>query len=457
MEEGKNLTKNFTKVTAITFLTYFILSQMYYTQIYRFVEYYSGSIVFAISDGWAYLMQALGMIVMIVLFVKKPHTYGSKQFASITMVSTLPLLVLSVLAQNGIVLLVLMLILNFIIGFDLTFYYGLMTQYLPQKSRLMSIAVSGALGALAMWALSQASPDILTSKYIILIDAVLVAIDVYLFMSFESLSERCNMDAPATTNSLLTVVKDNKILVAVVFLMSALSVLGSSDNAALTADIGLSLLDVRALYGIGLIACALIYGKSKNAGALATMASLILPFIVLGMMHMNYVSVIVSLVTFIALGFYSVYKAGVFMEVTEEMNLAPVFAVLGLVASRLSDAITVTAFTLLYPAYYPVSFIVSGIIAIPLIILFYMLLTKNTATTVEDADSKKSRFGETYNLTRREEEVAYYIAQGKSNGEIASLTNLSESTVRFHVSNVLKKTELKTRNDVSRAYHRLQK
>lgn len=453
MEEGKN----FTKVTAITFLTYFILSQMYYTQIYRFVEYYSGSIVFAISDGWAYLMQALGMIVMIILFVKKPETYGSKKFASITMVATLPLLVLSVLAQNGIMLLILMLILNFIIGFDLTFYYGLMTQYLKQKARLMSIAISGALGALAMWALAQASPEILTSKYIILIDAVLVAIDVYLFMSFENISERCNMDAPASTDSLLTVVKKNKILVAVVFLMSALSVLGSSDNAALTTDIGLSLLDVRALYGVGLIACALIYGKSKNAGALATMASLILPFIALGMMHMDYVSVIVSLITFIALGFYSVYKAGVFMDVAEELNLAPVFAVIGLVASRLSDAVTVTAFTLLYPAYYPVSFIVSGVIAIPLIILFYMLLTKSTPAIVEDAYAKRSRFGETYSLTRREEEIASFIAEGKSNGEIAALTNLSESTVRFHVSNILRKTGLNSRTDVSRAFHRSQK
>ncbi len=452
-----NLKKDFIKVTAITFLTYFILSQMYYTQIYRFAEYYNGTIVFAITDGWAYLMQALGMIAMIILFVKKPQTYGSKKFAALTMVATMPLLILSVFAQSGVVLTVLMIILNFIIGFDLTFYYGLMVQYLNSKARVMSIAISGALGALAMWGLSHVSPDILTSNYIILIDAVLVILDIYLFMSYEDLSERCNMDAPASTGSLVKVIKDNRILFAVVFLMSVLSVLGSSDNASLTADIGLSLLDVRALYGVGLITCALIYSKSKNAGSLVTMASLILPFIALGMVHMNYVSVVVSLITFIALGFYSVYKAGVFMDVTEEMNLAPVFAVLGLVASRLSDAITVTGFTLFYPEYYPVSFIVSGIVAIPLIYLFFLLLTKSTPSVPEDADAKKSRFAETYDLTRREEEVAYYISQGKSNGEIASLTNLSESTVRFHVANVLKKTGLKNRNEVSRAYHKSSK
>ena len=445
--------KRFIQVTSITFLTYFIMSQMYYTQIYRLAEYYSDTIIFAITDGWAYLAQALGMIVTIIMFVRKPQTYGSKVFASGAMVAMMPLLILSVLIDNGSIIFILMFILNFIIGFDMTFYYGLMVQYLPRRSRLMSLALSGAVGAIAMWALSKVSPNVLTSNYIILIDAVLVVLDICLFMSFESLDERCNLNTPASTTDLLSVIKNNKVLIAVVFLMSVLSVLGSSDNAALTTGINLSLLDVRALYGVGLIACALIYSKSKNAGSLATMASLILPFVALGMMHLGYASVIVCLITFIALGFYSVYKAGVFMDITEELNLAPVFAIVGLIASRLADAVTVTAFTILYPQYYPVSFIVSGIVFIPLIFLFFLLITRSASTTTEDVDAKRARFAELYDLTRREEEILDYIAQGKSNGEIAALINLSESTVRFHVANILKKTGLTNRNEVSRAYH----
>lgn len=238
--------------------------------------------------------------------------------------------------------------------------------------------------------------------------------------------------------------------------MSILSVLGSSDNVALTSDIGLSLLDVRALYGVGLILCAWIYAKSKNVGSIVTMSSLVLPFIALGLLHVAYASVIVCLITFIALGFYSVYRAGVFMDITDELNLIPVFAVFGLAVSRISDAIIVIGFACLYPAYYPVSFLVSGIVFIPLIVLFFLLFTKSAISEVEDADAKKSRFAERYDLTRREEEIASYISQGKSNGEIAALTNLSESTVRFHVSNILRKTGLTSRTDVSRAFHRSQ-
>ena len=445
--------KDSIKVTAITFLTYFVMCLMYYSQIYLLAEYYSGSMIFAITDGYAYLMQALGMIVMIALCAKNPQFYGSKIFVSGIMAAMAPLIVISLLVKNGAVIFAMMLILNFAIGFATAFYFGLMVKYLPQNQRLMSFAVAYAIGTIAMWALGKVSADALTSPYIIIADIVLLAINVYLFMTFEDLGESCNPNARVRSTSLLAVVKDNKVMVAIVFLMSVLSVLGSSDNVALTTDIGLSLLDVRALYGVGLIICAWIYAKNYNMGAVATMASLILPFIALALLHVAYASNVVCLITFIALGFYAVYRAGVFMDITATLNLVPVFSVFGLAVSRISDAITVVAFTALYPAYYPVSFLVSGIVLIPLIVLFFVSHIKSNSA-VADESTKRSRFAETYDLTRREEEVAYYIAQGKSNGEIAALTNLSESTVRFHVANILKKTGLSSRNEVSREYHR---
>lgn len=452
-----NNKKNFIKVTFITFLTYFVMCLMYYSQIYLLGNYYDGTIIFAITDGWAYLMQALGMIAMIAIFAKNPQKYGNRKFVSGVMIAMIPMIVLTLLAHNGPVIFAMMLILNFAIGFATAFYFGLMVQYLPQNLRLMSFAIAYAIGTIAMWALSKVSANVLTSNYIILVDIVLVIFNVYLFMSFENLNSCCNPNAKIESPSLSSVIKSNKALIAIVFLMSILSVLGSSDNVALTNDsVGLSILDVRALYGIGLITCAWIYAKSKNIGSIVTMASLVLPFVALGMLHVTYASVIVCLITFIALGFYAVYRAGVFMDITSELNLIPVFAVFGLAVSRISDAVTVVAFTYLYPKYFPVSFIVSGIVFIPLIILFFASFIKNE-NMIEDADTKKSLFAETHDLTRREEEIAHYISQGKTNGEIAALINLSESTVRFHVANILKKTGLRSRTDVSRAYHKAHK
>lgn len=52
-------------------------------------------------------------------------------------------------------------------------------------------------------------------------------------------------------------------------------------------------------------------------------------------------------------------------------------------------------------------------------------------------------------LTRREREVLGYLAEGKTNREIASLLFLSESTVKVHVRHVLRKIGVRTRTEAA--------
>ena len=49
------------------------------------------------------------------------------------------------------------------------------------------------------------------------------------------------------------------------------------------------------------------------------------------------------------------------------------------------------------------------------------------------------------NLTSREEQIAILIARGLSNHEIATLLEISERTIKFHVSNILQKCKLENR------------
>jgi DNA-binding NarL/FixJ family response regulator len=52
-------------------------------------------------------------------------------------------------------------------------------------------------------------------------------------------------------------------------------------------------------------------------------------------------------------------------------------------------------------------------------------------------------------LTAREREILTYVAQGKSNREIAGVLVLSERTVRTHVSNLLAKLGLASRTQAA--------
>jgi len=56
-------------------------------------------------------------------------------------------------------------------------------------------------------------------------------------------------------------------------------------------------------------------------------------------------------------------------------------------------------------------------------------------------------------LTAREADVAVLVAQGLSNAEIADKLQVEVSTVKFHVSNALRKLECKDRGKLAAALH----
>lgn len=55
----------------------------------------------------------------------------------------------------------------------------------------------------------------------------------------------------------------------------------------------------------------------------------------------------------------------------------------------------------------------------------------------------------TKELTRREIEVLKMIAAGSSNKEIASVLNISERTVKNHISNIFKKIDVSDRTQAA--------
>ncbi|MER0242001.1 helix-turn-helix transcriptional regulator, partial [Streptomyces sp. HSW2009] len=56
-------------------------------------------------------------------------------------------------------------------------------------------------------------------------------------------------------------------------------------------------------------------------------------------------------------------------------------------------------------------------------------------------------------LTGREEDVARLVAEGLSNPEIAERLNVELSTVKFHVSNVLRKLGCRSRAQLAAVFH----
>jgi DNA-binding NarL/FixJ family response regulator len=57
------------------------------------------------------------------------------------------------------------------------------------------------------------------------------------------------------------------------------------------------------------------------------------------------------------------------------------------------------------------------------------------------------------NLTNREQEVLQILAEGKSNKQIASELSISHFTVRDHVSSLLRKKQVSSRQQLVSIYY----
>jgi DNA-binding NarL/FixJ family response regulator len=60
-----------------------------------------------------------------------------------------------------------------------------------------------------------------------------------------------------------------------------------------------------------------------------------------------------------------------------------------------------------------------------------------------------------FRLTDREREVLALVAEGRSNGQIASTLFISPKTVSVHVSNILAKLDVSSRTEAAALAHRL--
>jgi DNA-binding NarL/FixJ family response regulator len=76
-------------------------------------------------------------------------------------------------------------------------------------------------------------------------------------------------------------------------------------------------------------------------------------------------------------------------------------------------------------------------------------LSEEKPLTPSSPESEQSSSDEPPSLTRREKEVAVLVGRGMTNRQIASELVLSEHTVHHHVTNLLKKLNLNSRQQIA--------
>lgn len=206
-------------------------------------------------------------------------------------------------------------------------------------------------------------------------------------------------------------------------------------------------------YALGLAVAGIIGDRDRRHGMLCTMAALILPFIMLGLAGQPVPSAVCWGLDYLFFGFFSVFRAVLFVDIAcraRRWELAP----LGLLAGRLGDVAGTAVCLLLSGRSLPL-IAVAALLFFPAVFLFFRLyqrLYEPEAVRQRSEQEVFEAFCLRNDLSSREREVLRMVVEDRANGEIAEALFVSQSTIKYHVRNILQKTGCKNRNELTQKY-----
>jgi DNA-binding CsgD family transcriptional regulator len=224
-------------------------------------------------------------------------------------------------------------------------------------------------------------------------------------------------------------------------------------------DVGVSVEFSRLFYAAGLVIAGITTDHSRLYGTVCAICALVTPFALLALAAEPIPATVLWSLDYFLFGFSSVFRVVLFLDLAERTGqtyLAP----FGLLWGRLGDAAgnalcLMLGNTTSLVAFAGVTFAATIIAAIPLL---QRLFTPDPVVIVKPAPQNDNdqfdSFAQHYDLSRREREVLQEVLARHTNVEAAEALFVSESTIKFHMRNLLKKTGCKRRADLRELYAR---
>ena len=437
----------------LIFLCFFLTSTGYLAWLYHLLDLAPAGMPDLLAMGLGYGCQAAG-IGAFALIASRRHTWVSRRTFTGALIAYLicmiPAAVLPGLPGTAVFGALLNLFCGVIVGFYL---HDLGRAEARVRGRVFGLGYG--IATAASWILSRiANITVWKTNMVIVFCAALTAVTVLLLhtaplyeWSEEGLfSPSASADMPQLKRLLI-------IACAVVFLFSVVNHVGFSFPASDIGN-GVDLELSRLFYAAGLVIAGLVNDKNRKYGAITTMGALVIPFIMLSLGSGGAPAAILWALSYFASGFFSVYRIILFVDLAEAKRL-PFLAGFGLLFGRLGEALG----TVLYSAAAGRMFALvmfAALLYIATILLFFWLWQK---IYLPEADRERSereafrRFAVKHDLSPREREIMSLLLEKETTAAIAEQLFVSESTVKFHIHNLLQKTGTKNRKELVEQYY----
>ncbi len=436
-EKGSFLKKQAYLYCGIIALSFLWTGSAYISLTYRLMADYTSYQIDLYQVVFGYLLQVLGIAAFAFGIKKHPEIFKKNLFFTVILIIEAIVISVGILSNVPEVSLCFGFILNFFHGVVAGWYLTLLSEFVPQQYRGRVFGFGYAIGSVGSWVLSLPfQGQFLGMDGIIPVYLILIALTWYFNMKAKgkpSSTENAIYSEPLNS-------KGQALLFFVIILLTITKTLGFYFPAADISEV-INLEFSRAFYAAGLVVAGIINDKDRRYGAVCCVAALVFSFISYVLHGKVEYTLVVWILGYIFFGFFSVYRVVVFSDIAAQKPSLLYLAAFGLISGRIGDSLGTYGGMLLNKKTIPL-LAVTSLLFIMVVLLFFAIYNKLYTSTAKgnDMERRLDKFSREYTLTTREKEVLRLVAEGRSNMEISGLLFVSESTVKFHMGNILKKS-----------------
>lgn len=456
--EKKQGFKNDILVCLLIGLCFLLTGAEYITWwLYRLVLAVDSSTSDLLSEGIGYLFQVIGLLIYSFIAKRKAEFLNKAFFLPLCIIIDLLLCAAAFSSSFTAVIIAAGFAMNFFHGIIAGHYLTKLAIFASKKHTAIVFGGGYAFGTLITYVLSNVLEGALGSSYVFLIYIALglcaSVVDYILLRDNKNYSVETNISTFAED------AYDSKQIayaIIIVFLFSFIKNIGFYFP---TDDIVTGAIDpilIRCIYAVGLVLAGIINDKSRRYGSVCCLCALVFPFLVLALKGITLAGVVAWVLGYVFFGFFSVYRVTVFSDISRSNTSLIYIAGWGLMFGRIGDSTSAIA-GILIGERTNILILVTTILFIANIFLFFKFYNQVYVTVIPRIKNQSDIFGEFlayYDISQREREVLRQVLDGLSNSEIAAKLYISESTVKFHVHNILKKTKSANRIELMDTYHK---
>lgn len=447
-------------------LIYAIATGLYFSYMYRTILY--SSEVDKYIEGYFYLFNIPGLLAVAV-FMKNNYTPKRMLTAySVSLLLTCACSFLIFLPLSKPLFTAILFLLFILMGCTQGCYVFLITLFVKKINRCIVLGIAASLSVLINYIFALFDDGLFVQSFSALpvYSIISVIACVYLYYIFKKLSytEECPIEnsttdilAPATglrfnrkafwTTCIFIFLSWTIQSLAFYFPYNDSLVLGINQEALRITNV------------LGLLIGGYINSKDKKYGAISCLVILATPMLYILLQTQAQTTLIVFLLCYFFTGFLSIYRFGIISDMSESVDkngtCLTYLCVFGLIFGRLGEGIgcllgiSLSSNTIMLITV--ASFVL--VIATAFFIFHYIKLFIPIPQLLLNHEDIMSSFKARYNISNREMDVLEFLVDGASNTEIADKLFVSENTIRFHVRNILKKTNCKNRKELSALFH----